>query len=38
MATSFGFRMVRRLVRMRRGRLVERRNNFIFALAGFEFG
>ncbi|MCX7602536.1 MAG: GNAT family N-acetyltransferase [Bryobacteraceae bacterium] len=38
LAEELGFRPVRRLVRMRSGPPVEERPEFVFALAGFEYG
>lgn len=38
LAESLGFEPVRRLMRMRRGPAVAERPEFIFALAGFEYG
>lgn len=38
LAESLGFRPVRRLMRMRRGPAVAERPEFVFALAGFEYG
>ncbi|GIU80502.1 MAG: acetyltransferase [Bryobacteraceae bacterium] len=38
LAESLGFQPVRRLMRMRRGPAIEERPEFVFALAGFEYG
>ncbi len=38
LAASLGFRPVRHLIRMRRGPAVAERPEFVFALAGFEYG
>ena len=38
LAGELGFRPVRRLIRMRRGPAVAERPEFVFALAGFEYG
>lgn len=38
LAESLGFQPVRRLMRMRRGPAIAERPEFIFALAGFEYG
>jgi GNAT superfamily N-acetyltransferase len=38
LAESLGFHPVRRLVRMRRGPAIAERPEFVFALAGFEYG
>lgn len=38
LADSLGFQPVRRLIRMRRGPAIAERPEFVFALAGFEYG